>query len=301
MKNTLFFLLTTASLAADIQVAVQELPNTDTNMEKVSSQKENQQQTSPWLSCVKERSAANESRKFTAKDKFGKPVILEWKKTDIQSPDLAAFKKNVCDLACQALAPIEVQFLQAYPHAVSQEIFLKPCASFFEKGVDAVDWELVKEKIQSTIRQFYLTDLSTFGAAVIKPLLDDVYFLVTVKDREGEKLLGFTMLAITPALPFGNVKLINIAIIPEEKDRGLEQLLMSSIFNIIPQVNRIFLGTRPTNDRAIEMYRSWGFTQDLNPVQDPKHKINTEYLIVLEYKADQSSILQKSAEALVAE
>jgi len=262
-------------------------------MEKISDQEESFE----WLSYVKERSA--ETKKFTTKDKSARPIILEWIKTDIQSSTLAAFKKNICELACQVLAPIEVEFLKTYPHAVSQELFLKPCKPFFEQGLEAVDWQSVKEKIQSTMRQFYLTDLSSFGAAVIKPLLDDVYFLVALKDKESETLLGFTMLAVTPALPFGNVKIINIALIPEEKDSGLEQLLMSSIFTIIPQVKRIFLFIRPTNDTALKAYQNWGFVQDPNPIQDPNHQVNREYLTFLEYKTEHSNILQKVAETFL--
>ena len=106
------------------------------------------------------------------------------------------------------------------------------------------------------------------------------------------------MFAITPALNSGDIKVINIAISPAEKENGLDQLLMSSIFNIVPQVKRLFLFSRPTNSSALETYRSCGFTQDLNFVQDPNHKVNLEYLIPLEYRAEQSNILQKTAQTL---
>lgn len=99
------------------------------------------------------------------------------------------------------------------------------------------------------------------------------------------------------ALSFGNVKLINIAVL--EKDKGLDQLLMSSIFKILPRVERLFLYTRPTNVRALETYGSWG--QDSNPVQDPNHKVNLEYPTLLDYKVDRSTLLQKSAETLADE
>ncbi len=281
-----------AHLPQDRQATVQEVSSREIKMEKISA-------VSEWLSYVNQKLATHKTGKFTARDKFDKPVILEWKITDIQSPDLAAFKKSICDLACQALTPIEVQFLKAHPHAVSEELFLKSCAPFFENGLETVDWESVKQQIESTMRQFYLTDLSRFGEAVIRPLLDDVYFLVTVKDESSEQLLGFAMLAITPALPYGHVKLINIALIPELKESGLDQLLISSIFNILPEVKRMFMFVRPTNVSALETYCSWGFTQDLNPVQDPNHKVNLEYLTLLEYKAEQSNLLQKTAQGLV--
>lgn len=291
MKSALLVVLAIAPLFADLEVSAPELQTT--KMETMNDQ-------SKWLTYVKECTASKTTKKFTNKDKFGRSVTFEWMATDILSSDLVAFKKAICEIACEVLSPIEVEFLKAHPEAVSQELFLTACAPLFENGYEAIDWDLTREKIESTIRQFYLIDLSTFGPAVINPLLDDVYFTLTVKDSETEKLLGFALFAVTPALPYGNVKLINIALIPEEKDNILEQLLMSSIFKILPRAQRLFLYTRPTNVRALETYCSWGFTHDLNPVQDPNHKVNLEYLTLLNYNADRSTLLQKRTESLVA-
>ena len=246
-------------------------------------------ESSNWLSYAKEGLSSGTFR--------NKDIILEWKKSDIQSPDLAAFKREISNLACETLTPIEIQFLQKYPHAVSQELFLKPCAPFFEHGIDSVDWGKVEEKIQSTIKQFYLMDLSNFGAAVLKPLADDVYFFITMKEKDSKELLGFCLLSITPMLAPGNIKLINLVLTNATKERGIA--LPSSIFNILPQVKRIFTFARPTNTDALERYRSWGFRQDLDPIQDPNHKVTTEFLICLEYITEQSNVLQKAAEILV--
>ena len=256
------------------------------------------EQTLDWLSYVKSISTASRTIKFTMNGSSGSPIILEWKKTDIRSPDLAQFKKDISELAAQTLAPAEVDFLQAYPFAVSQELFLKSCAPLFEKGLDAVNWELAKQTVESTIRQFYLTDLSSFGEAILKPLLDDIYFLVMIKETDSD-LLGFAMFAITPALPFGHVKLINIALTSKGKDQNLEQLLMSSIFKIIPRIEKLFLFVRPTNKAALKTYSDWGFTKALNPAQDPNHKINMDYLIFLEYRTEKSSSLQEIAETFL--
>lgn len=256
------------------------------------------QPPSEWLTYINETAANNRGGTFEAMDNTGTPVILEWKKTDIISPDIAVFKQNICEIACRDLADIEVQFLQTNPQAVSEELFLKPCAPFFDKGFESVNWEAVKEKIQSTVRQFYLTDLSSFGPEVIKKLLDDVFIFVSIKDKETEKLHGFIMLSATPALPYGDIKMINMVLIPEGQNRGLDQLLLSTIFKIIPQTKRIFLMTRPTNDKTLRSYSKIGFTQDLNPFQDPNHKVNMEYLVLLEYKAERSNNLQNIADNL---
>lgn len=252
-----------------------------------------------WLRYAKEISAANTAQRFTVNDRLGSPLIIEWTQADILSPVLAQFKKSHCELACQALAPMEVQFLHAHPEAVSQELFLRACAPLFEHGPEAVDWQEVETTIQSAIRQFYLMDLSSFGEALIKPLLDDVYFLVSVKTAESNERIGFAMFAVTPALSFGNVKLINIAYQPQGNDRGLDLLLMSSIFAILPQTERIFLYTRPTNTIMLENYAQWGFARDFHPEEDPNHKVNEAYLMCLEYRTENSSALQETAETFL--
>lgn len=233
-----------------------------------------------WLAQVKETSAQQGT--FQTQH-----TSLDWLQTDILSPKLAAFKQTICELASSILAPAETQFLRAVPKAVSQELFLRPCAPLFEKG--EVDWVRVEETIRATIKQFYLMDLSKFGSEVIKPLLDDRYFLVAARNRDGQ-LSGFLMAAITPALPQGNVKVISTGV----KERGLDKILMSSLLKIIPDIKRLFLFTRPTNIADLEIYRSMGFTQDRNPFQDPNHQMNTEYLIPLEYRMEHSDILQNT-------
>ncbi|MEI6241941.1 MAG: hypothetical protein WCP39_00870 [Chlamydiota bacterium] len=253
---------------------------------------------SQWLTFIR-KTILNKTGTFEAKDCQGIPVIFDWTQTDIQSPNLATFKKNISEMASDVLAPIEVQFLREHPDAVSKELFLKPCAILFEQGVPSVNWKKVEEQIKSTIKLFYLTDLSTFGAEIIKPLLNDIYFYVTVKNQETKQWLGFTMFSITPALEFGNIKIINLALIATEQNRGLEQSLMSSIFRIVPEVKRLFVFVRPTNDRDSTMYRSWGFVQDLHPIHDPNHKVNMDSLVMLEYKTELSTFLQKTANGLM--
>jgi ribosomal protein S18 acetylase RimI-like enzyme len=242
-----------------------------------------------WLAYVKK--VTDTSGQIETKNKFDESIILEWKKADILSPDLALFKKTICELASEELSPIELEFLRAYPDAVSHELFLRPCAPLLENGLESADWKVIQEKIQATINEFYLTDLSKFGPEVIKPLMDDIYFFATVKNKEKNQLLGFIMFSVTPALPFGDVKVINLVIRSMETDRGLEKVLMSAIFKLIPETKRIFFLFRPTNKRAMQRYHALGFTKDNHLSQDPNHKVDPKYFVSLEYKAEQSKRL----------
>jgi len=217
-----------------------------------------------------------------ASEPIGENMILQWKKADILSKDLADFKIRISELACNTLVPKEVKFLQAYPQAVTHEMFLRPCAPLFEKGKEKVDWSKVSETIHSTMKQFYLADISAFGESVLKPLMQDAYYLVSIKEKE--ELLGFAMFAVTPALPPGYVKLINLVVLPKVKE--LDKLLIHSIFKILPDAKTLFLYTRPTNTEDIHNYLTWGFTKDAIPVNDPNHKVNNDYLLYLEYRRE---------------
>jgi GNAT superfamily N-acetyltransferase len=146
-------------------------------------------------------------------------------------------------------------------------------------------------------------DITSFGADIIKRIADDLYFFVSIKehsaDNKPKDILGFMMTAITPALAYGDIKLITVAVDPKASNCGLDELLLSSVFKVIPDIQRIFTMIRPTNKHALHTYMSRGFTKDCNPVQDPNHPINTDYLVSLEYKTKQSDRLQKVAETLV--
>ncbi len=164
--------------------------------------------------------------------------------------------------------------------------------------VGAADWAVIEEKIQTTIKQFYLADLSQFGSEVIKPLMDDLYFFGTVKNKGEDQICGFLTFAITPALPFGNIKVVNLLVASKECGRGLEKAMLSSIFKLIPQTRRIFLFVRPTNEIALEMYKALEFVPDIDLLLDPNHKVNTDYLTPLEYRIELGHILQRTVEFL---
>lgn len=268
-------------------------PETETN---IQDQTQNQPHASPWLSVI-HQAVGKEYGQFSRQDNLGNPIILEWRKMHIQSPQLAEVKKEVCEIASEVLAPAEAEFLRAYPDRVQHEVFLRSCAELLADP-GAIDWKQVTNQIKTTLKQFFLMDIASFGKEAIKPLLDDVYFFITAKDQESGELLGFISFAITPALPMGDIKLMNLAVPKESKDRGLEKILLCTIFKLIPQTERIFVGTRSTSRSIVELYRLLGFTDDLTPIQDPNHQFNMEYWTILEYKARHCNLLQLMANTL---
>ena len=235
---------------------------------------------------------------FFARDNNDCAVIIEWHKTNILAPQLAEFKKEVSDLASQVTASSETEFLKCFPAAISSGGFLKSCEPLFAQGVERVNWIAIEQKLQESIKQFYRADLSLFGQEIINKLMQDVYFFALVRDQTTSQLLGFIMSSITPALPEGDIKLINLVIVPQEHGTGLEELLLSSILYVLPHIKRIFTMVRPTNNNMLQELATCGFTKDKKPMQDPHHPIDNKYLVVLEYKTDVSDVLQKTSARL---
>ena len=73
---------------------------------------------------------------------------------------------------------------------------------------------------------------------------------------------------------------------------------LRSIFKLTPQIKRIFLFVRPTNEIALGMYKDLEFVPDIDFLLDPNHKVNINYLTPLEYRIELGQILQKTAECL---
>lgn len=249
-----------------------------------------------WLTHIKKTTP--EGGTFETKDEQGKCIVIEWNRTDILSPRLAHFKSSICNLASEETAPAELQFLRSYPEAAPQELFLKACVPLLKNGVDTADWVEIEKKIRATIKQFYLTDLAQFGPEVIKALMHDLYFFGTVKNKGEDRVCGFFMFAITPALPFGNIKVINLLVSSEEYERGLEKIMLGAMLKLIPQTRRLFLFIRPTNETALEMYKALEFVPDIDLLLDPNHRVNINYLTPLEYRVELGQVLQKTAECL---
>jgi hypothetical protein len=243
-----------------------------------------------WLAYAKGASG-NEGEVF-ASDSRGQTFILEWKKTGILSPELASFKKALCDFAVNELAESEFTLLKAYPEAASSEIFLRACKPLLDKDAANADWQVVKEIIKTSVKQFYEIDISKFGPDLIKPLMDDIYFCATARKAEQQDPLGFLLFSITPALPFGDVKVINFFVKNEQSETELRLILMGLILKVLPQTQRIFLFARPTDTEALNSYAAMGFQRDENPFKDPSHKINPQYLTSLEYKIGYSNALR---------
>jgi GNAT superfamily N-acetyltransferase len=292
-----------------------------------------------WIVRLDGLTKAKPSGTFTAKDKLGKPVILEWQKLTMKSPDFSKVMREVCDLACAAYTPVEVAFLKAFTDQAVPATPFDPASSFaeatedrhgeregtkvregycapfealFEKGSpqDQSDWKKFKQALEKkdwpkveARMPLLIKQIYIMDYAAYASIgigVANIHFVVTAKDGKTGALLGFVEFFVTPAYPSGDIKSPSFAVAPAAQNRGLGKLLMSTIFKIVTDAcTRIFLSTRITNDVARQAYTAWGFTPDANPIQEPFYKQNPEHWMFFEYKVDSCSKLQEAAKCLV--
>jgi len=233
---------------------------------------------------------------FHAHDKNNKPVMLEAFATTMFAPEFSCFMKTAWEVARPAYIPIELDFLRAYPDVIHSDPYFKPFETLFSNGLEQVDWKIAQEKMGEQLKSHFIFDIATWPQEVIQKFAQDICYVVSVKDPETHKLLGFITFLARQNYPVGTVKVMTFALDPLYQNRGLGKILMSSIFKIAPEIQRIFLCTRVTNSNALRAYRNWGFIDDKNPILD--HAFNLNHWMFLEYKTEQSNILQKTAKLI---
>lgn len=239
----------------------------------------------------------NQTGQLIGKDKLNNSVIVEWQKTNITSPIFAGVMAEVWDFAREAYLPVEMNFLKAFPDVVGKEPYFKAFEPLFKDGVENVDWAAAERVMADLLKNHFVFDPSKFSEQVVKMFADDICFFVTLKEASSRKTIGFITILMRKSYAQGDAKIMSFAVDPAHQNRGLGKLLMSAIFKIMPDVQRIFLCTRVTNEAALKAYRSWGFITDPQPIMD--HPFNLEHWTFLHYPVRNSIILQSAAARLV--
>ncbi len=250
--------------------------------EIMSNNKENKTTSSQWILDAKEM--LKTQGEFSSKDMLGNSIILEWEKIDSASPHLPEKIKSVSDVLIPTYTQMEMQFTRKHPEAVHQEHFLKSLEPLFKDGIEKVDWDSAEKQVSTTIEQFFTTtDFAKHASG------EDIHLFIIAKDEKTKQLLGVIQFLITREFKYGHVKAAFFGVIPDAQERGLEKILMSSIFVALPTTKRIFLHTRVTNEDALSAYRGWGFSEFDSPMP---------YWANMEYWTDKTDSLQETAKSL---
>lgn len=236
--------------------------------------------TCQWISHVRE--TVSQKGQFMAHDDTGCPITVEWTMYNSASAEFNQAIRQISEILTQTYTRQEVEFARKYPEAVSDQMFLKSVAPLFEQGIGSVDWQSVEQQVHSTLHHFFATqDFAQWASS------HDSTILVLAKDKSGNSV-GAIQFSITPDYPYGTLRVGLTGVLSDFLNRGLEKLLMGSIFKIAPETTRLFLHTRATNEQALSLYQAWGFTPLIGSNADWPD---------FEYQTNNCDILQKIASA----
>ena len=235
--------------------------------------------TCAWISFVQQ--TVQKAGKLSAHDATGTPVTLEWAIYDPTSPQFTQAIKDVSEIFTQTYTRQEVELARNRPEMVPTETYLKDVAPLFEHGVDKVDWQAVEQHVRTNMHQFFTTnDFAQWASP------NDLAIFVIIKENKEGKQLGAIQFSIMPDFAYGTVRVGLTGILTHAQNRGLEKMLMSSIFKILPNVTRLFLHNRPTNATALAFYEEWGFKSFAGTNADWPD---------FEYLTENAQVLQKAA------
>jgi len=234
--------------------------------------------TSKWLNFIKK--TLPKSGQLSTYAITGTPIILEWQAYNPTSPECIQTIRNLSEIFIQTYTRQELEFARKWPEKVPTEMFLKDITPLFNRGVEHVNWKEAERHVRTKMEQFFATnDFAVWANS------HDITIFVVAKNSSGGKL-GAIQFSVTPDFEYGNVRAGLTGILSYAQHRGIEKLLMSSIFKLLPTTSRIFLHNRPTNEQALAMYHDWGFV--------PFAGTNADWPD-FEYLTETTDILQKTA------
>lgn len=224
------------------------------------------------------------NKSFLAQDKLGNAIVLECEEIHGQSERISEKIKSLTEILVPSYTQTEVDFAFKNPHAVATDFMLKSLSPLLE-NVDSVDWNAFDKEVKHVLEQFFvMTNWAQYSGTQ-----DRNIFVLAIDQKTGQQL-GVIQFLITPEFKPNNIKAALSGVAPAAQNRGLEKLLVSSVFKLCPEVERLFLHTRSTNQRVISMYESWGFI---------KFEGGLHYWTDLEYLVNSSDELQKAAGCFV--
>lgn len=283
MKNVIHLISLLVPFFTVVFCIAQKPTNQIIERKIMNDHKNSQVTSSDWINQIRQAIHTPHATLHT-QDNQGNPLTLQCEFIDPTSPRLNQAIAQASDMLVQMYTTMELQFAKTHPETVNSEMFLKPIASLFAHGVENVDWKTAETILSSSMHQFLTTtDFAKYGSP------NDIQLFVTAYDTKTNKPLGMIQFLVMPQFDHGTIKVAFFVVEPSVHDYGIEQLLLSSIFQLVPNVSRIFLHTRITNETTIKLYQSMGFTQFAGPLP---------FWIDMEYLTENVEILQQTAHTL---
>lgn len=206
-------------------------------------------------------------------------LVLEYQK--VSSDQLNQTINQFSSILIPSYIRNEIEFAKAMPEEVANDFMLKSLFQNLSTDPKETNWVEFEQKVTDVLNNFFKT--MDWGKHSDQ---QDKHIFVTIKNTSTNKLTGVIQFLSTPKFAKNHVKAALYGITPEFIGSKLELILMSSIFKINTQTQRILVHTRSTNQQAISNYINWGFKH--LPSQSPSWS-------ELEYLSDQSDYLQTAA------
>ncbi len=242
-----------------------------------------------WFSFVEHELAVKIDMQLEVSDTSDTPVIFELQKIDLESQQFAELIPDLSIVYAKAFTPFAVEFLKAHPDVITTVSDYRPFEPYFKKvGIANVNWSFVHEKIQEA-------EEKNFQTKELELPKNTIGWIITALDFETREKLGFLIFSVSTTDPYGNIHINAIGFTPVAQRRGLGKRIMSSLFRFLPDISRIYLRVLEANTAARKAYHSYGFRQ-YTPERMPEKRDDYDpYSLYLEYKTDQSNVLQKIA------
>lgn len=218
----------------------------------------------------------------------GHEIILDWEFIDSKLERLNEKIRSISKILVDSYTKIEMDFCKHNPEAVRGEFFLKSLSSIFEKPISLINWEVVESKIRDILNSFFVeTNWTEYSGA------NEIHLFVTAKDKINGSIIGVVQFIFSEEYVGGTVKAaLYSGIIPVDKYDNLSKILLSVVFKILPNIQRVFLHTRVTNESGINEHLQYGFTKF------PADK-NLPHWVNIGYNSENPSILQDEANTLI--
>lgn len=214
---------------------------------------------------------------------------LEIFTVDPSSKNLAAQFKEIAPALAAAYVPVETDFARQNPKALQNDKFLNVLQPFFADGLEKVTWDVVEAKVHSLLSSFFADSFLKGLASNTEICQNNTHYLAIARDPKTKAPLAALYGWINKNGKEKNIRIPIFGVQPKAQGEGIGRALLSLLFQKIPNLQKIHLSTRISNQKALKAYHNWGFT--LLPT-------TMENWVNLEYNASQSEslLLKQTAE-----
>jgi len=191
--------------------------------------------------------------------------IVEWTKCSALSETFASKMASFAKLGIDTFAPVEHEFLSKYPQAINEDPHLSGYAQLHGAALDSA--------IRAKLEAIFTMDPKIWSREMREALANVCYYVVTIREAISQQTDGF---AVFMAMPKGEFKITVLAVDNRIRRRGAAGVLVGSLRKIGVNYTKLLASTRPSNGTAIEAYKKWGFTEDLETT--PAHFISGHWV-----------------------